>query len=167
MVGHHAQLSAWLKGKASGSLPRVWVKGKETDSLGVRPKLGPMRDELNHVTSSTAKRVLMSLLTGETLHASIPGVAGMPGGYPFVLNGGKFTLRLPSSVSSDEAIAHNKRGEQHDGLDLGLGAKFIGQARRFLTEVHFEYAQGFDLCEWQKVCDKMVRLRDRLRRIAV
>jgi hypothetical protein len=167
VVGHHGQLSAWLKGKATQNLPRVWVKGKEKDSLRLSPKLGPIRNELNHVTSSTATRVLMALLTGGTLHSSIPGVAGMPGGYPFVLNGGKFTLRLPANISSAEAVAHNKKGEQHDGLDLGAGAKFIGKARRCLSEAHFEYAQGFDFCEWQKVCDKMVRLRDRLRRMAV
>jgi hypothetical protein len=105
----------------------------------------------------------MSLLTGRILHTSIPGVAGLPGGYPFVLQGRKFTLHLPPDITAAEAIAHNKTGERLDGLDLGSGVKFIGKACRFLTRVGFEYAEGFDLAEWRSVCDKMVALRDRLR----
>lgn len=167
VVGHHGQLGVWLKGKASQSQPRVWVKDKERDSLRLSPHLGPIREELNNVTSSMATRVLMSLVTGGTLHTSIPGVAGMPGGYPFVLKGGKFTLRLPSSITSAEAIAHNKKGERRDGLDLESGAKFTGKARRALSEAHFEYAQGFDLAEWREVGNRMVVLRDRLRLTAV
>jgi hypothetical protein len=163
VVAHRGQLSAWLKGKASQNQPRVWFKGRERNSLRMRPKLGPIQDELNNVTSSTATRVLMSLLTGETLHTSIPGVAGMPGGYPFVLKSGKFTLQLPSNIAAAEAVAHNKGGERVDGLDVGSDAKFVGKARRSLMAVGFEYAQGFDLAEWQNASDRMIVLRDRLR----
>jgi hypothetical protein len=72
-------------------------------------------------------------------------------------------LRLPSDITSAEAIAHNKTGERLDGLDLGSGAKFIGKAHRSLVDVNFEYAQGFDLTEWPSVRDRMLVLRDRLR----
>jgi hypothetical protein len=82
---------------------------------------------------------------------------------PFLLKQGKFLLRLPSGVAPAEAIAHNKKGERVDGLDLGAGAKFVGKARRALEAAKFEYAQGFDLSEWPLVCDVMVSLRDRLR----
>jgi hypothetical protein len=163
VVGHHGHLGVWLKGRASQSQPRIWVKGRERKSLRLRPNLGPLDEELNSVTSSTATRVVMSLLTGGTLHTSIPGVAGLPGGYPFVLRGRRFTLRLPSDITSAEAIAHNKAGERLDGLDLGSGAKFIGKAHRSLVDVNFEYAQGFDLTEWPSVRDRMLVLRDRLR----
>jgi len=163
VVGHHGHLTAWLKGNKSQSQPRVWVNGKESRSPRLRPDLGPIGEELNNVTSSTATRVVMSLLSGGTLHTSVPGVAGLPGGYPFVLKDRKFTLRLPSGITSVEAIAHNKTGERLDGLDLGRDVKFVGKARRLLTNVGFEYAEGFDLGEWQRVCDRMVALRDRLR----
>jgi hypothetical protein len=39
--------------------------------------------------------------------------------------------------------------------------KFIGKAQEALAGVGFEYAEGFDLVEWQTVCDRMVALRDR------
>jgi hypothetical protein len=145
VVGHHGHLGVWLKGKASQSQPRVWVKNRERESLRLRPKVGSIGEDLNNVTSSTATRVVMSLLTGGTLYTSIPGVAGLPGGYPFILKGRRFTLRLPPGITSAEAIAHNKTGERLDGLELESGVKFVGKARRSLIDVGFEYAQGFDL----------------------
>jgi hypothetical protein len=163
VVGHHGHVNVWLKGRTSPSQPRIWVKGKEKKSLRLRPELGPIDEELNSVTSCTASRVVMSLITGETLHMSLPGVAGLPGGYPFILKGRQFTLHLPSDITGAEAIAHNKTGERIDGLDLGSGVKFIGKACRSLTRVGFDYAEGFDLVQWQSVCEKMVALRDRLR----
>jgi hypothetical protein len=165
VIGHHGHLGAWLKGRSSRSQPRVWVKNREIESLRFRPRLGEIGEELNTVTSATAFSVMMSLLTGETLRASIPGVAGLPGGYPFVLKRRKFNLQLPSDITSAEAIAHNRSGERLDGLDLGSGAKFVGSARRSLTSAAFEYAQGFDLAEWPSVCRRMIALRDRLRRL--
>src|SRR5580704_4461536 len=167
LVGHHGHLSGWLKGNKSRSQPRVWVKDKEITSLRLRPDLGPIDEDLNSVTSSTAIRVVMSLLLGGALHTSVPGVEGLPGGYPFLLKGRRFTLHLPSDITSDEAIAHNKTGERLDGLDLGSGVKFIGKACRSLTDVGFEYAEGFDPVEWPCVSDRMTALRDRLRLLRV
>ena len=48
---------------------------------------------------------MMCLLTGGTLLASIAGVAGLPGGYPFIVKAGKFTLRLPPGITLDEWLA--------------------------------------------------------------
>ena len=115
------------------------------------------------MTALTAIPVMMALFTGGTLRAGIPGVAGLPGGYPFVLRRRKFTLRLPSGITAAEAIAHNKKGERLDGLYLESDAKFVGKARQSPASAGFEYAQGFDLSEWPTVRDKMVLLRNRLR----
>lgn len=163
VVGHHGHLSPWLKGKSSLKQPRIWVGNRERNSARLRPDFGPIDEDLNSVTSSTAIPVLLSLLTGKTLRASIPGVPGLPGGYPFLLKDRKLILRLPSGIAREAAIAHNKTGERQDGLDLESSVKFIGKARRALTAVDFEYAQGFDLAEWQTARDKMIALRDRLR----
>lgn len=165
VVGHHGHFGSWLKGKSTQSQPRVWVKGREQDALSLRPELGPLGEEMNSVTSSTAVPVLMALLSGDSLRMSIPGVKGMRGGYPFALKRGKFSLRLPSEITLDEAIAHNRTGERLDGLDLESGVKFAGKTRRALTAAGFEYAQGFDFAEWPEVRDRMVVLRDRLRKI--
>jgi hypothetical protein len=167
VVGHHGHLTAWLKGRTAQSQPRIWVKGKERKNPRLRPNLGSIDEELNCVTSATATRLVMSLFLGGTLHTSVPGVAGLPGGYPFTLRNRKFILHLPSGITAAEAIAHNKTGEQLDGLDLGAGVKFLGQAQRSLAHVGFEYAEGFDLTEWQSVCDRMSALRDHLRRTKV
>lgn len=165
VVGHHGHLSSWLKGKTSQHRPRIWVRNRERDSLRLCPNFGPIDEALNSVTSSTAVPLLKSLFTGETLHTSIPGVAGLPGGYPFLLKGRKLTMRLPTDITLAEAIAHNKTGERLDGLDLESGVRFIGKARRALGAVGFECAQGFDFVEWQSACESMMVLRARLRAI--
>jgi len=167
VIGHHGHLRAWLTGEASPSVPRVWVKGKERDSRRLSPNLGSIDEELNIVTSSTAARVLMSLLTREVLHVSIPGVAGLPGGYPFLLRNGKFSLELPRGITLEEAIAHNKAGERLDGLDVDSSIRFVGNARNSLVAVGCEFAEGFDLADWQSARDKMILLRERLRRTVV
>src|SRR5205814_6096000 len=138
VVGHHGHLSAWLNGKKSQIQPRIWVKDKERDSLRLRPAFGSIGEELNYVTASTASRVMMSLLTGGTLRMSVPGVAGLPGGYPFVLKRRKFTMHLPPGISAEEAIAHNQTGERLDGLELGsVGVRFVGRSRGLLTRAGF------------------------------
>jgi len=139
------------------------VKNREIESLRFSPKVAHIDEEMNDVTATTAVSVMMSLLTGDTLKLSIPGVAGLPGGYPFLLKQRKFTLRLPSGIALDEAVAHNKIGERLDGLDLADGVKFVAKARRALASVGFEYSQGFDLAEWPTVRDRILLLRDRLR----
>lgn len=110
VVGHHGHLGGWLAGKASQAQPRVWVKGRERNALLLRPKLAPIGEDLNSVTAATATRVVMALLTGEALCTSIPGVAGLPGGYPFLLKRGKFTLQFrPAFVWSKRSLTI-KRG---------------------------------------------------------
>jgi hypothetical protein len=165
VLAHHGHLGPWLSRKAAGKQPRIWIKGHEVQPQKVRPDLHlrEIGEELNSVTTSTAIPLLLSLLSGETLRTSIPGVDGLPGGYPFLLKRGKFFLQLPSGVTRSEAIAHNKKGERLDGLDLGEGVKFIGKARTALDAAKFAYAQGFAFSEWPLACERMVSLRDRLR----
>jgi hypothetical protein len=163
VLGHHGQTGPWLQGKDSRTRPRIWIQGSEVRARPLRPDLGAIGEELNRVTTATAIPLLLSLLSGGALRTSIPGVAGLPGGYPFLLKQGKFSMRLPPGVTLGEAIAHNQQGERLDGLDLGTGAKFVGRARKALEAAKFEYAQGFDLSDWPVACERMVALRDRLR----
>ena len=163
VVGHHGHLSAWLKGERSEHQPRIWVNAREADPVRLRPKLGPIGKELNSVTAATAVPVMMALLSGETLLVSIPGVADLPGGYPYIVKNGKFTLRLPEGISREEAIAHNKTGERSDGLDIASGVRFVGKARQALASAGFEYAEGFDFANWTDARDRMLALRERLR----
>lgn len=149
VIGHHGHLSAWLKGQRAKRQPRIWVNSRESNPLRLRPKLNSIEEDLNQVTSATAVTVILSLFSGEKLVQSIPGVNGLPGGYPFVVKDRKFSLRLPQGTSLEQAIAHNKTGEGLDGLELGSNVKFVGEARQALASAGFEYAQGFDLAEWR------------------
>lgn len=163
VIGHHGHLGGWLRGKRGVSQPRVWIREREKEGQRFRPSIEPIGEELNEVTSTTAVSVIDALLTGETRKVSVPGVGGLPGGYPFILKRRKFTMRLPPKVAVAEAIAHNKTGEQLDGLDLGAGVKFVDEAVEALDAAGFEYAHGFDFAEWKAVHDRMLALRTRLR----
>jgi hypothetical protein len=163
VVGHHGHLSGWLTGKRSAHQPRIWVNGREMDPLPIGPKLGSIGQELNIVTASTTVAVMLALLSGGTLQVSLPGIAALPGGYPYILKNGKFAMRLPAGISREEAIAHNKTGERSDGLDIGANVRFVGKTREALAAAGFEYAEGFAFAEFTKVRDRMLALRKRLR----
>ncbi|MBZ5554771.1 MAG: hypothetical protein LAO21_18795 [Acidobacteriia bacterium] len=165
VIAHHGHLGPWLKGKRLRARPRVWVDDQEIDSFAFRPNLGPIHDELNQVTAATAVSIMMSLLTGRSLRRSVPGVGGLPGGYPFHIRNGKFVLELPSTIPLEEAIAQNRAGEHLDGVDLKSGVRFVGKAGQSLASAGFEYSQGYDLKDWRIVCERMISLRDRLRRV--
>jgi hypothetical protein len=164
VVGHHGHFGAWVRGNRVGRKPRVWVKGREVQGLRYSPKVTAVDEELNQVTATTAVVVLMSLLTGQTLRISIPGVEGLPGGYPFELRKGKLKLELPAGITKEEAVAHNRTGERQDGVELGEGVRFTERARSELASVGFEYAEGFAFGEWEAVRDRMLVIRERLRR---
>ena len=167
VIGHHGHLSAWLKGKRASSQPRVWVQGREIDGQRLRPNLEAIEEDLNDVTAATAVVVILAMLSGETLHQSIPGVAGLPGGYPFEVKRRKFALRLPKGITLEEAVAHNKSGEHLDGVDVGSSVKFSGRPGAALAAANFEYAAGFDLGEWPTVSERMLALRNRLRSLSL
>jgi len=162
VVGHHGHFGAWVRGKRPGRKPRVWVNGREVDALRYSPKLR-VEEELNQVTASTAAVVILGLLTGSTLRISIPGVGGLPGGYPFEVRKGKFKLELPAGVTKEQALAHNQTGERQDGVELGEGVRFTERTRNELAEVGFAYAEGFAYGEWEAARDRMLALRKRLR----
>jgi hypothetical protein len=164
-VGHHGHFGPWIKGRPAQHQPRIWVQGRERNSLQLGPKLGKYGEEMNQVTAATAVRLLLSLLSGDALQMSLPGVHGMRGGYPFLIQRGSFTLNLPAAITQAEAIAHNRKGERLDGIDLEAGVTFVGKARRALSATGFAYAEGFDFHEWPNVRDRMMVLRGRLRRV--
>ncbi len=166
VVGHHGHLSRWLRGDRTAEQPRIWVKGREADAIGLSPKTTAIGEDLNDVTAATAQAVILALVTGKTLRLSIPGVAGLPGGYPYLVRHGRFALQLPKGVSREEAIAHNGSGERMDGLELGSGVKFSEKARAALAAVGFEHAEGFALEDWEQARVATLALRDRLRSAA-
>jgi hypothetical protein len=164
VVGHHGHLRGWLLGKAGVTEPRVWVKRREVKSAKLSPHLKAISEDLNQVTAGTATAVILALFTGNTLRMSVPGVPGLPGGYPFLVNRGKFQLHLPEGIRREEAIAHNQSGERMDGLQLGMEVRFAERARQALAGAGFPYADGYAWKEWKKARGAMVELRDGLRR---
>lgn len=163
VVGHHGHLSGWLLENNSVPQPRIWVKGQEVDAARLSPKLDAISEDLNEVTAATSLAVILALFTGDPLRLSIPGVAGLPGGYPYEVRKRRFKLRLPAGITREQAIAHNQAGERLDGLQLGDGVAFTEMARESLAAAGFPYAQGYKFAEWEKVRDATIALSNRLR----
>ncbi|HEX8092756.1 hypothetical protein [Jatrophihabitans sp.] len=68
------------------------------------------------VAVSSAMSVINPLLLGSRADCHAPGVAGLPGGYPIVIDHRRVRLDLPSGMSVDEATSINSHGGQWDGI---------------------------------------------------
>lgn len=122
------------------------------------------RVELGQIAGIAAARLLTALLAGSELRASVPGPAGLGGGYPVLVRGGGLTLDLPAAVSAARAAALNHDWAVADGAWAdGSRAWFGPAARRALEPWLPARADGFAATELDQVSTEFAALRARLR----
>ena len=94
----------------------------------------------------------------------MPGPAGLPGGYPVVLEAGKLDLDLPAGLSRADAVAWNVGHEAENGLLVGAGgrAEFTGRLKERLSAVSPALAAGFHVDDLEAVGQAFGELRERL-----
>ena len=138
VLGHHAQVSCVIAGEVpDSSLPRPWVfvNGRELskdDVLYSQPGLRSERS-LNYLSAVTAIPVIAALLNPDlNVKASLPGVFGLPGGYPVIIREGIVTWDLPGGVTVKDAVAFNQLAARADGIEcIGIdGTVFYTKAAR-------------------------------------
>lgn len=66
--------------------------------------------------SASALNVIEPLLDGSYRRTHAPGVHGLAGGYPIVIDGGKISLDLPTGIDVNEAVRINHTGQVLDGV---------------------------------------------------
>jgi hypothetical protein len=138
VIAHHSQVSGVMTGEIPDiSTPRPWifVNGQKLSNdvvLYSKPGLRAERS-LNYLSAVTAIPVVAALLNPDLdVKASLPGVFGLPGGYPVIIRHGTMTWDLPEGISIDQAMAFNELAARADGVErIGTdGTVFYTEAAR-------------------------------------
>jgi hypothetical protein len=111
--------------EASGEPPwlgDVRVRGQalppdEVDALFHRPY--PLRTgrDAQGVTASATAALVRAMIGDTPTLCHVPGVDGMPGGYPALVSRGGISLALPDGVARDDARAVNEDAARWDGVE--------------------------------------------------
>jgi len=167
VLAHYQTIAAWRRGPAerSGPAPRVWVDSAEVEDVFARfadVQLTP--EPAIEISGASGVPMMLALATGGDWHGHVPGPGGLPGGYPVALSAGKLTLDLPPGVSTGDAIAWNRAFEERNGLtvDPDGRAVYSGRLREGIAAHDAALAEGFEIGDLEKVCVRMLALRDRL-----
>jgi hypothetical protein len=166
VIGHHLHLHSPAPGVAEA---RAWLGARELADVGARlaEQRATSRRELNAVTGFHAALVIRALLSGALLHTSLPGPAGLPGGYPVLLRDGSVETDLPAGVTLAQAVAWNQRWAAHEGVIVDPAAgtvEFTGPAAETLAAhlpgqpARFRAADGLG-----ELTRRLLRLRETLR----
>lgn len=163
MLAHHAHLHA-----PPPEVPEalLWRDGQPVPEVGrlLRPVRTVDRAVLNQVTGDTAARTVAAMLSGDPLDTHLPGVLGLPGGYPVRLHQRSVQLRLPDGLGVDEAIALNQAWSRHDGAVVSGGRVILGEPAAIALGAHLPHLTGgFPVADTAQVCTDLLDLRERLR----
>lgn len=164
VVGHHLQLHP---PREPGDEALAWLDGAPLDDvtglLAAHRAAGDGRGN-NDITGLLTARTMLALLTGATEDTHLPGVAGLPGGYPVRITAGEVALRLPPGVELDQVVDANRRWATRDGVLVEDGQVRFGPAvTDALAPLLPGYADGFAAGEVTGVIAAFQALRERLR----
>jgi hypothetical protein len=124
-VAQHAFEYAVFQSNPSTELPpyllEVVVGGKDYTELGraamCEPFPLPYDLYFNRITASAAVDGMRALLAGVATRTHLPGVLGLVGGYPVIVEHGRVRLDLAENWSEAEAVATNEASLWLDGIE--------------------------------------------------
>ncbi len=68
------------------------------------------------MTAASLVRTLRTLFGRQRSPILVPGLHGLPGGYPCVAGGGDLEVALPPGLTLADALAVNRDGQRADGI---------------------------------------------------
>jgi hypothetical protein len=164
VLGHHVHLHA-PEEPADEAL--AWVDDLPVTDVGklLAGLRAADRAHRNDVAGFAAGPLLADLLAGRPVTANLPGPLGLPGGYPVLIEAGRAALDLPPGLTEAEAVAFNERAGLRDGIRIEADSvRYPAAAARELNRYAPELAGGFALRDVVTATERLVELRDRLRR---
>lgn len=164
VLGHHVHLHA-PEEPADEAL--AWVDDLPVTNVGklLAGLRAADRTSRNDLAGFAAGPLLADLLAGREVAANLPGPLGRPGGYPVRIDGGRAALDLPPGLTEAEAVAFNERAGSRDGIRIEAGSvRYSATAARELDRHAPELAAGFAISDVVTAAERLVELRDRLRR---
>jgi hypothetical protein len=151
MVGHHAQTVPVLTSAPLAASMRPWVflgeDGEPEHDLALRVEPIAWSKSSNVLTAAVAVRTIHALLPGgSTLRTSLPGPAGLQGGYPVKVGDRSVQFDLPRHLSLEMAVEQNARVAELDGLaDITDGvAHWTLRAKSVLRRISASLAEPLD-----------------------
>lgn len=163
LLGHHLHLHPPddPAQEAVAELDGRPLDGVDALLAWVRAATGP---GLNAVTGALAAQLLVDLATGATRDTHLPGVLGLPGGYPVRVHAGTVTLRLPHAAPAQYAHDRQREWSRLDGVLVEEGrVEFGAAAGTALAPLVPPLAAGFAVADLPAVTRELAGLRDRLR----
>jgi hypothetical protein len=124
LVAQHAFEYYVFQENPPESLPpyrlKVSVGGQDHTALGERmlraPFTFPYDLHFNRITASAALAGMRALACPEPVELHLPGILGLVGGYPVVMDRGRVRLNVHPDWSEYEAVATNEASLPFDGI---------------------------------------------------
>jgi hypothetical protein len=164
VLGHHYHLHEPEDGQDEAI---AWLGAERLDNVGSRlhPLRSLPRQSLNAVSGEAAGTLLRATLAGDEVAMSVPGPLGLPGGYPVRVSGGRVDLDLPPDMSTQDAVAYNRRFSREEGVDIDESGQvsFVGAAARVLSRVAPDVAEGFHAADVEQAATRLQAVAAELR----
>ncbi len=167
MLCHYQNIAPWRRppSQRSGPAARVWLDGAEVDDIFSRFASVQLTPEpVIDISGASGVTLILAMAHGQDWSGHVPGPAGLPGGYPVALEGGRLDLDLPAGIDQETAIAWNARYEAENGLVIGPSGRacYTGRVYDGLKAESPELAAGFAVSDLEQVWQAMSALRDRM-----
>jgi hypothetical protein len=164
VVAHHAHLHA-PPDPAGEAL--AWLDDTPVADVtaALREFRAAPREQLADLAGASTAQLAWALLTGTEVETHAPGPLGLPGGYPVRIADRMLSLRLPSGLTQAQAVAINQDAALRDGVMVTDGMVTFGPAARAVLEKELPcLAGGVKVSDITSACDRLLELRNRLRR---
>jgi len=155
LVAQHAFEYYVMRDEPSETLPpyllEVRADGRDVSDIGHavlrEPFAFPYDLHFNRVTASACLAALRAFAAPGPTRTHLPGILGLPGGYPVMIDGKSISLDLAEGWSREEAIAANIASLPWDGIaaieDDGA-VIFTDETARALYDLTGQAFQGVD-----------------------
>jgi len=173
LVAHHYASFRMRHGHTGSAPVGFTVSRSATDVTAQAPLealLGPLSGEYRRagglagqaMVSAAALSVIEPIVDRTRAYVHGPGPAGLPGGYPLLIEDGQISLDLPPGMSEADAVSINTQGQVHDGISrIEDGYIYFEESTMDVMRRHLGYYCA--KTHWSEAGDWAVELGRRFR----